>query len=598
MDFTLAPDLQPYFVIGILLVMFFLIYTEWIQPTVSFLLAVVAFIILGILSPGDVLIGFSNQSIASVVILVLITAGIRSNFNTERLLDRVFGRVKSYRGFLAGMLTKVAVLSSFVNNTPVVVLMTPYVFEWGKNNRISPSKLLIPLSYATIVGGMITLIGTSTTLVLNGFMLENGIAGLHSLDLLLVGASVALSVILFMVIFAQYILPDNKDLIEDFKSNQREYLIEKRLAGDSGLIGKTVAEGRLRNLSGVYLVEIVRADEIISPVRPQEVIEKDDILIFAGKNDPIVDLKLKELGIIYPEQASVDPDKQIRIVEGVISANSSINGKTVKESDFRERYDAAVVAVHRNGEPLSGKIGNIKLRAGDVLLMYAGDQFFNRADLYKDIYVISGDQTEIQPRRSSVKRLTAIAVISLLLLVTQAFNLFTSLLIIFVLMSGMKLITVKNIKRDLDINMVAILVLSISIGEAIIRTGTGEVLAHEVIRWLQPYGSVAILAGVMVFTTLLTSFITNVGAVAITFPVVLAVTNSMGIDGTPFYLGLAYAASAAFLTPIGYQTNLIVFGPGGYRFRDFLRFGFPVVILYLAVAMGMIVFLYRDLMLK
>ncbi len=592
MNFTISPELQPYFVIGILILMFILLYTEVVQHTVSFLLAVMAFILLGIISPGDVLIGFSNQSIASVIILVLITAGIRSNFNTERILDRFFGRTKTYRGFMINMLTKVAVLSSFINNTPVVVLMTPYVFEWGKKNRISPSKLLIPLSYATIVGGMITIIGTSTTLVLNGFLLENNLPGLHSGDLLITGLCVAIAVILFMVLFAKFILPDNKDLIEEFKVNQREYLIEKRLDPNSNLIGKTVIEGGLRNLRGIFLVEIIRSEETLSPVKPQDVIEKNDILIFAGNTDPIIDMRLSELGIRYPPQ--VDSNKQIQLVEAVLSGNSSINGKTVKEADFRERYDAAVVAIHRNGEKLSGKIGDVKLRAGDVLLMYAGEQFGNRVDLYKDMYVIAGDQKEVQPRRSSVKRLITVACLTFILLVTQAFNLFTSLLIIFVTMTGMKLITVKNIKRDLDINMVAILVLSISIGEAMITTGTGDLLAREVMLLLQPYGSVAILAGLMIFTTILTSFITNVGAVAITFPVVYAVSNSLGVDGAPFYLGLAYAASAAFLTPIGYQTNLIVFGPGGYSFKDFLKFGFPVVIVYLSVAIGVILYLYKD----
>ena len=425
-------------------------------------------------------------------------------------------------------------------------------------------------------------------------MTDNDLPGIRSLDLLIIGSVVAISVILFLVLFAGRILPDRKDLVEEFQTNQREYLIEKRLAADSTLIGKTVAEGGLRNLAGVYLVEIVRSDEIISPVSPDEVIEADDILIFAGNNDPIADLKLQEMGIIFPQEISLRKNEKIRVIEGVISANSSINGKTVKETGFRERYDAAVVAIHRNGERLSGKIGNIRLRAGDVLLMYAGEQFGNRVDLYKDIYIISGDQKEIQPKRTSTGRLITVAVTALLLLILHPFNLFTSLLIIFVLMAGMKLITMKNLKRDLDINMVGILVLSISIGEAMIRTGTGDILAVELIRWLQPYGPLALLAGIMIFTTILTSFITNVGAVAIVFPVVLAVTQDLGLDGTPYYLGLAYAASAAFLTPIGYQTNLIVYGPGGYRFRDFFRIGLPVTIIYVGMTIAMLIYIYGD----
>lgn len=590
----LALDYQPYFVLGILFFMFVAIYAEWIQPAVSFMIAVLLFIVVGILEPGDILMGFSNESIASVVIIVLITAGLRSSMDLSTLLDKYYGRSTTYRGFMTSMLTKVAVLSSFVNNTPVVVLMTPYVFEWGKKHRISPSKLLIPLSYATIVGGMLTIIGTSTTLVLNGFMVDHKLPGLRSLDLLMVGLLVAVSVIAFLILFSNRILPDRRDLIEDFRANQREYLIEKHLSARSPLIGKTVGEGGLRNLSGIYLVEIARGAEVISPVGPQEVIQRGDVLIFAGVNDPLADLKLEELGIHYPKVVTENHKGKSRIVEGVISGNSSISGKTVKEADFRERYDAAVIAIHRNGERLSGKLGDVKLRSGDVLLMYAGEQFEDRADMYKDIYIIAGDQMEVNPQRTKKKRLILLAVVALLMLVFQPFSLFASLLILFVLMSAFRLITVKNIKRDLDMNMVAILVMSIAIGEAMIRSGTGDVLAGWMLTIFEPRGFVFTLVGLMVFTTILTSFITNVGAVAITFPIAYSVAQSMGIDGAPLFLGLAFAASAAFLTPIGYQTNLLVYGPGGYSFKDFLKIGLPVALIYLGAAIAMILMIYGS----
>jgi di/tricarboxylate transporter len=510
------------------------------------------------------------------------------------ILDKYFGQSSSYRRFMAGMLTKVALLSTFVNNTPVVVLMTPYVFDWGKKHKISPSKLLIPLSYATIVGGMLTIIGTSTTLVLNGFMIDHQLRGLQSLDLLMVGAVVAFCIIVFLILFSNSILPDRKDLIEDFRANQREYLIEKHLSHGSKLIGQTVGDGGLRNLSGIYLVEIARGSEMISPVSPQEVIQRGDTLIFAGINDPLTDLKLEEYGIYYPKLVTENAKEKSRIVEGVISSNSSINGKTVKEADFRERYDAAVVAIHRNGERLSGKIGDIKIRSGDVLLMYAGEQFNNRIDLYKDIFIIAGDQMEIQPQETKKKRLILMAGIALLMLIFQPFTLFASLLVLFVLMSAFRLITVKNIKRDLDMSMVAILVMSIAIGEAMIQSGTGDFLAGWMMELFQPRGMVFTLVGLMLFTTLLTSFITNIGAVAIIFPVAYSLAQSMGIDGAPLYLGVAFAASAAFLTPIGYQTNLIVYGPGGYSFRDFLKLGLPVTIIYLSTAIAMILAIYGE----
>ncbi|MEX2336904.1 MAG: SLC13 family permease [Fulvivirga sp.] len=589
----LSPVVQPYFVLAVIFLLFVSIYLEWLKPAVSFLFAALLLVVFGIITPKEVLDGFSNESIASVVLLILITAGIRSNFNVEHFLNMVFGKAKSYRAFLFSMMSKVAILSSFVNNTPVVVLMTPYVFNWGKKNNISPSKLLIPLSYATMLGGMITLIGTSTTLVLNGFLLKHQLNGLNPLELLFTGGIVTVVCLLFLLLFSDRLLPNRMDIIEKFETNKRQYLIEKRLSVNSPLIGKSVFEGGLRNLSGVYLVEIVRDDETISPVNPREIIQSDDILIFAGNTDNIVDLTLTDIGVELPDKIAPSTGK-LRVVESVVSNNSSLISKTIKKSNFRERYDAAVIAVHRNGEKLSGKIGRITIKAGDVLLLFVGEDFNDRVDLYKDLYIITGKTKEIDRNSNSTFKLIFLGSFVILLVLTQAFNLFLSLLMIFTLMVAMKLITLKNMKRDLDINLIAILVLALSIGEAMINTGTGEMAANQVLLLLTPYGKIAILAGLMIVTALLTSFITNVGAVAIAFPLAIALTSNMGIDGAPFYLAIAFSASAAFLTPVGYQTNLIIYGPGGYTFKDFLRIGAPITLLYLGIVLLSIIFLYRD----
>ncbi|HNP17846.1 MAG TPA: SLC13 family permease [Fulvivirga sp.] len=594
MAFSLPLDVMPFVVLGVIALLFVLLYSEVVKPTVSFLIAVLTLLLSGILSPRDVLEGFSNQSIASIVLIILITAGLRSNFNIEKFLDVLFGKSKSYKRFLASMMSKVALLSSFVNNTPVVVLMTPYVFQWGKKNNISPSKLLIPLSYATIIGGMITIIGTSTTLVLNGFLMKNNIEPINAIDLLIVGLTVAVFCLTFLFAISNKLLPDKKDLIETFEGSKREYLIEKRISKNSELIGKRVIDGGLRNLSGVYLVEIVRGHQLISPVNPNEIIEKNDILIFAGNTDKIVDLTLSKIGIELPAKLKTANTEPVRVVEAVISANNSLIGKTIKEAKFRERYDAAVVAIHRNGEKLSGKIGWIEIKPGDVLLMYVGNTFINRVSVYKDLYIISGDQTISTPNNASRWKLPILLSLISILLISQVFALFQSLLIIFSAMVLMKLVTLQNVKRDLDINLVVILVLSLAIGQAMVNTGSGALIAHEVVNYLHPFGNIAVLIGIAVITTILTSFITNVGAVAIAFPLALAATSNLGINGAPFYLAVAFSASAAFLTPIGYQTNLIVFGPGGYKFKDFLKIGLPVTVLYLTVALVSIVLLYPE----
>jgi len=592
----IAVEYQPYCVLIIVVLLFVIIYKEWLKPAVAFLVATLLLVVFSIITPKEILEGFSNQSIASIVLLILITAGLRSNFNIEIFLDKAFGKAKGYRSFLASMMTKVALLSTIINNTPVVVMMTPYVFNWGKKNNISPSKLLIPLSYATIIGGMITIIGTSTTLVLNGFLIENNLNAISSIHLLIIGSFVLIFCLAFLFLSSNSLLPNRVDILEEFEANKREYLIEKRLSKESPLVGKTVYEGGLRNLNGVYLVEIVRNNNIISPVKPSEMIQENDILIFAGNTDNVVDLTLANIGTELPAKLSSTQTENIKVVESVISANSSLIGKSIKESNFRERYDAAVVAIHRNGEKLSGKIGRITIKAGDVLLMYAGSEFNNRVDLYKDLYVISGEEKEIKKTTNNKYKFITLLAIVMVLLASQLFSLFVSLLIIFAAMVMMKLVTLKNVKRDLDINLIVILVLSLSLGEAMIKSGAGDLIARQSLSIMSGQQPIVILAGLMILTTILTSFITNVGAISIAFPLTLAVVTNLGIDGIPFYLGIAFSASAAFLTPIGYQTNLIVYGPGGYTFKDFMKIGFPTTLIYLITTLLIIGYLFSDVL--
>ena len=590
----MIQDYYPFLVLITIFILFFLIYKEVLRPAVSFLLAVLIFTILGILEAEEVLAGFSNVSIVSIILLILITAGLRRNFRLEYLFDRIFRKAKTYRGFLFRMMAQVSVLSSFINNTPVVALMTPYVFDWGRRHNISPSKLLIPLSYATIMGGMITLIGTSTTLVLNGFLSDFNLVPINPWDLLMVGSVVTITGMLFIYFFGYNLLPDYTDTIQSFTHNQREYLIETVLSNKSNLIGQSVKRAGLRNLEGVYLVEIYRGDQVISPVSPYEIIQKADTLIFAGDTNNIMDLVSSNNGLSLPDKAhEYDKDKN-EIIEVVVGNNSYLLGKTVKESQFRNRYDAAIIAIHRGGERISGKIGDIEIEAGDLLLLYTGPDFQNRVDLYRDMYIISKVRQIADPGRKKTYALILIIICALVLLITKGLTLFPSLLIIFSIMVGFGLISLQDVRRELDLNMISILVFSLAIGQAMIKTGAGSLVASWFVNLLQPYGTLAIMAGLMIAATIITSFISNISAVAITFPIALGISLNLGLEGAPFYLAIAYSASCSFITPIGYQTNLIIYGPGGYKFIDFVRIGVPVALLYLSISFCVIFLIYRD----
>jgi di/tricarboxylate transporter len=475
--------------------------------------------------------------------------------------------------------------------------MTPYVVDWGKKNNIAPSRLLIPLSYATIMGGMITLIGTSTTLVLNGFLQDFNHPSLLFYDLFTIGIAVTISGILFIILFGYKLLPDHKDVLKTYNENKREYVAETRILPGSRLIGKDLIKGGLRNLKGVYLVEIIRHGRMISPVSPDEIMEEGDALFFAGNTHDIVDLINSDLGIELPTTArSFDHDKA-EIIEAVLNNFSSLIGKSVKQSDFRNRYNAAIVAIHRNGRRLSGRIGDITLQPGDLLLLYTGSDFRDRVEIYRDLFVVSKLRDIVKPGKKKYYALGLIAASSLFLLIFGKISLFPALMIIFGIMIGFNLITTQDVKREMDLNMIAILVFSLAIGQAIIKTDAGNILATNLVNFLQQYGLVAILAGLLIITNLLASFIGNVGAVSIAFPLAYAMSQNLNIDGNPFFLTIAYAASAAFLTPISYQTNLIIYGPGGYKFKDFFKIGLPVNILYLSVALLVIIYRYRDILL-
>ena len=343
----IPAEYQPFFVIGVILLLFFLIYKSVFRASVSFLIAIVILLVFGILESKEILIGFSNDKIASIILLILISAGLRKNFNIEYFFDKVFQKAKTYRGFLVQMMAQVAAMSAIVNNAPVVALMSPYVVGWGKRKGISPSKLLIPLSFATIMGGMLTVIGTSTTLLLNGFLTSNNISTIKPTDLLIIGAMVTITGILFFVTIGHKLLPNRADLIDTFKEHEREYLVEVRLEQGSSLTGKTVQEANLRNMEGMFLVEILRANHVMSPVRPEEILEDGDSLVFAGDTDKVINLVDSDSGLSLPKQSG-QLSKQFSLVECVLSNGSSIIGKTIREAEFRNRYDAAVVAIHRN----------------------------------------------------------------------------------------------------------------------------------------------------------------------------------------------------------------------------------------------------------
>ncbi len=579
--YVIKPDtfsissISPWIVLFVMGLVVFSLLKEVVKPALIFFLAIVILMAFGIVEPKDFLGGASNQSIATIILLILITAALNKNFNTEAFFDKIFEGVKSPKGFMLRMTSYVAILSSVLNNTPVVAMMTPYVYNWCKKFGVHPSKLLIPLSYATILGGMLTVLGTSTNLVLNGFLFENNLQLLGFSDFFYLGILVTVTGIIYLYTVGYKLLPQNKEAFDNVKAKAPEYLVETEITESSKLVGGTVEESGLTNLKGVYLIEMHREGEVITPVSPTEIIKPLDLLIFMGKSETIIEIVNSGIGLRLPKH-----NENLEIVEAVVPANSSLTGQVVTETKLTEHYNAELLALSRNGEKISGKMDKMRLMHGDLLLLSVDKNFFENSDVVRDLVLLSKINKTAAPH--PIKLRIALAIIAGVVgfAIAGLISLFQACLFILAGMLALKLFNFRDINKEIDTDLVVLLVSALTLGNALISTGAAEIISSNFIRLFYPFGILGILIGLFILTVLLTSFVTNVAAVSIAFPVAYSISNELGTDGTPLFIAIAFAASAAFITPISYQTNWMVYGPGGYTSKDFMRVGFPLAIIY------------------
>ncbi len=556
------------------------------RTALTFFIAVLILIVTGVLTTDQFLKGFGNRQIAIIFVLIFITGALRDHFNLLGFLDRPFRGARTQRGMLLRMTGIVALGSSFLNNTPVVALMIPYVSDWCKKRGIAPSQLLIPLSYSAILGGMITIIGTSTNLVLNGFLEQSGQPLFSFFDFLIPGLLVTIGGILFMLIAGPRLLPWREDVLDQLSDPTRDYVVETKVRSGSRLIGKSVQDAGLRNLSGVFLVEIVRDERVITPVEPEEVIEEGDSLLFVGETERVVDLTDGMPGLELSKHTDFEDAEGRNIIEAVIPANSSLIGSTVKQVNFRERYQAGILAIHRNGERVSGKIGEIRFQAGDLLLLSTGKSFARNEFRFNNLYIVKQIKNpsvkKAPPKRVFVGVVALVGIAGLFGYV----NLFMATLIMLAALLVLGFVNVDGMKKEMDVKLLLILVSALALGRAMIESGAADALADWIEGTLSGGGPIVISIVLFILTFVLTSFITNAAAVSIAFPI----AYSLGLVAGPevavgYYMTIAFAASCAFLTPMGYQTNLMVMGPGGYQFKDFLRIGGPLSFLYALISL-------------
>ncbi len=578
----------------VLLVVCFLIislYKELFNPSLSFFIATLALLLVKAITPTDLLNGLSNQQIIIIFLLVLVTAGIRSIYGAD-LFFRLFHFNLSPRGFLLRMMVFVSAISAFLNNTPVVAFMIPYVKSWAERTGHSPSKFLIPLSFATILGGMITVIGTSTNLILIGLIQQYKLPLLSFTDFFYLGLMVTVAGLIYLYFIGYKLLPETTNKIEALRQNLKEYIVETEVFPHSKLIGKTVKDAGLRNLKDVFLVEIIRHEEVISPVSPDMKLQEGDVLFFSGNKQSIYHLIKEDNGLRIPKQDKLETAGQFNFVEAVIPAGSELIGRHIKGSDFRRRFNASIIAIHRNGKQVSGKVGEMKISGGDFLLLLTREEDVSRGD-QSDLFFISLPTRLDSKRPKWINWFGAGTFLMLVAGVTGLLPLFTVCMILLASMVAFKILNISEIRKELDLSLLMVLVSSLAIGVALDKTGTASLLARGLIQWSNWLGPVGVLTLLFVITTLLTALITNAAVVAVVFPIAMAVADQLHLPYTPFFVAIAFASSGDFMTPIGYQCNMMVYGPGGYTFKDFFRVGVPFTILYTVICITFISFYYH-----
>jgi len=580
--------LAAWVVIFVIALCLFLLITTTITADIIFLGGLTLLIIGNVVSPAEALVGFSNQGMLTVGALYVVAAGLKETGAIQFFVNNIIGRSRTIRRAQVRIMGPVMAMSAFLNNTPVVASFIPAIEDWARKNRIPASKLLIPLSYAAILGGTCTLIGTSTNLVVNGLLIAETNASLNIFEPGLIGLPCAIVGFLYLTIFGRQLTPIRGSGFDTFK-DPREYTIEMIVKEGSPLVGKTIEEAGLRHLPGLFLVEIYRNDQIIPAVEPDERLQDSDQLIFAGVVESIVDLQqIKGLSPATDQVFKLDsPRRERRLIEAVISNTHPLNGKTIKEGRFRNKYDAVVLAVSRHGQRVKEKVGDIRLKTGDTLLMEAHPTFIDRFRNSSEYLLVSAIADSNPPNFDKSGMAWTILIGMVALVATGILTMFQASFLAAGLMIVTKCCKTTVAKDSIDWSVLLVIAATLGIGNALKATGAAEIIANSVMGFSDTSPYLA-LGATYLTTWLLTEIVTNNAAAVLVFPIAISVAASFGVNYMPFVMIIIMAASASFSTPIGYQTNLMVYGPGGYKFTDFTKIGLPLNLIVASITIYLV----------
>lgn len=589
MEFSFLLTSILLFVLTIVLIL------ELIEVDIAIFSTLLLMIIGGVINVEEAFSGFSNHGMLTVAFLFIVAGALQKTAALDQFGHMILGRGKKTSVTLLRFLPGVASLSAFFNNTPIVAIFIPTIVSWAKKKNISPSKLLIPLSYAAILGGLCTLIGTSTNLVVHGLMLENGMDGFTFFEISKVGVPMAFIGIIILSFFGHKLLPDRKEPIAELGEKTREFVAEMKVGENFEKLGSSIEDAGLRHLKGLFLFQIERDKMLLTSVSPDEKIRLNDRLFFVGLPETIMDLR-KIKGLTLLKDTVFDPSnydsEEVSTFEVVISSNSPLVGKCVRESKFRTYYDAVIIAIHRSGDRIKEKIGDIVLRPGDTLMILANKDFIDLWYNKRDFFLVSRSaDVESKPKIYSYLSLTVLV----LMIVMMALQVVPVLLAvstasIILIISGT--ISPYSARNSIDWKVILVIASAFGIAKGMLNSGVASFLADRLIMLSDSLGPIGLIAVIYFTTSFYTEIITNNAAAALIVPVAISVSGITGVDPVPLMITVAIAASASFATPIGYQTNLMVYGPGGYKFRDFLKIGIPMNLIMGVIAILLIYVIY------
>lgn len=534
-----------------------------------FIAATVVLLVGGELDTQTVLSHVTNSGIVTLVLLLLAAIVLERTVLLSFLAKHIAH--SKYLPSLIKMGALSAIASSVLNNTAVVATMMRAVM---KSQLHAPQRLLIPLSYFSILGGTLTLVGTSTNLVVSGLVTAQGGPNIAIFDFLPIGAALVAGCGAVVMVVSRWLPQQTTD-----ESLESQYFIEAAVEQNSPLIGKTVIKNGLRALDGLFLAEIVRGNSLISPVKPDDVIQANDKLLFSGDVRRVH--QITALPGLHTFNKGDLPATNLR--EVLVSPESILIGKTLKQVGFRARFDAAVIGLSREGKTVSGKLGNNPIQSGDKLMLAVGPDFERRQNISRNFFLLS-DYKTFQPL-SVVQNTAAIAgfLAAIALGALGIMSLIESLMLYLVLMVGSKVADSSQLRRRFPFELLTILVCALSLASAVQSSGLAQSVTQSFLSHINGVPTVAVLLGLILLTVLLTETMTNTAAAALMVPIALSIADGLQLNAMPWLMAVAYGASACFISPFGYQTNLMVMSAGEYRPADFIRVGWPVTLVYIAI---------------